>query len=253
MRVTVLGCTGSMSGPHAPASGYLFEITEGRAFVIDLGPGTMGQLQRYCDPSEVDVVLTHLHSDHCLDIPGLAVWRRYHPTAPARCRNLLYGPQDTATRLGLAGADHSSEPDDLSDTFDVRNIQADQPFEVAGATVTPVAMVHPVEAYGYRVTANGKTVAYTGDTAWTDNLITLAQDADVLIAEATWCGSAAGKPRGMHLSGTEAGIAAQRAGVGKLILTHIPPYGDPEEALASASSEFSGPVEVAHLGMVLQL
>ena len=92
MKVTVLGCTGSMGGPDAAASGFLVESGVGaddRAFVMDFGPGVLGELQKYRDPAELDIVLTHLHADHCLDIPGLLVWRRFHPTKPSAHRNLL--------------------------------------------------------------------------------------------------------------------------------------------------------------------
>ncbi|WP_369176639.1 MBL fold metallo-hydrolase, partial [Lactobacillus iners] len=48
-------------------------------------------------------------------------------------------------------------------------------------------MVHPVPAVGYRIEADGLTIAYTGDTAWTDELVELARNADIFICEATWC------------------------------------------------------------------
>ena len=51
--------------------------------VIDFGGGVLGALQRHADPNSVHVLLSHLHADHCLDLPGLFVWRRYHPS-PAR-------------------------------------------------------------------------------------------------------------------------------------------------------------------------
>lgn len=240
-----------MCGPDAAASGFLVE-SDGRAFVMDMGPGVLGELQKYWDPSDVDVLLTHLHADHCLDIPGLLVWRRYHPTKPAAHRNLLWGPADTADRLGHASADTADGFDDLSDTFDIRAIERGVTFNVAGLDVEAFPMVHPIEAYGFRVTGPSGVIAYTGDTGWTDEMVGLARDADVLIAEATWCGDGYGKPDAMHLSGEEAGRAAALAGVKRLVLTHIPPYGDAEEALAAARGAFDGPVDLARPGMVIE-
>jgi ribonuclease BN (tRNA processing enzyme) len=49
------------------------------------------------------VLLSHLHADHCLDLPGLFVWRRYHPS-PATQRGIMYGPGDTWTRLAAASS-----------------------------------------------------------------------------------------------------------------------------------------------------
>ena len=71
--------------------------------MIDFGGGVLGALQRYADPNEVHILLSHLHADHCLDLPGLFVWRRYHPT-PAKGQGVLYGPSDTWSRLAAASS-----------------------------------------------------------------------------------------------------------------------------------------------------
>ncbi|WP_407811409.1 MBL fold metallo-hydrolase, partial [Staphylococcus aureus] len=77
-----MGCSGSVTGPDSPASGYLLTAPGTPPLVIDFGPGVLGALQRYADPGEVTILLSHLHADHCLDMPGLLVWRRYHPNPP---------------------------------------------------------------------------------------------------------------------------------------------------------------------------
>ena len=84
VRITVLGCSGSVVGPDSPASGYLLRAPDTPPLVLDFGGGVLGALQRYADPGSVHVLLSHLHADHCLDMPGLFVWRRYHPARPAR-------------------------------------------------------------------------------------------------------------------------------------------------------------------------
>ncbi|MEJ5919292.1 MULTISPECIES: MBL fold metallo-hydrolase [unclassified Corynebacterium] len=239
-----------MTGPDAPASGFLVESDAGGAFVMDMGPGAFGQLQKYRDPVTVDLLLSHLHADHCLDIPGLLIWRKFHPTSPAAQKNDLWGPADTAARVGRAAAETSDGCEDISDTFDVHNLAPHKTFEVAGMTVTAYPMVHPIEAYGFRIELDGAVVAYTGDTAWTDEIVTMAQDADILICEATWCDSDEGKPEAMHMTGAEAGKAARLAGVTTLVLTHIPPYGDKNAALRSAESEFDGSIILASPGMI---
>ena len=76
MELTIVGCSGSVSGPDSTASCYLVRAPyEGRtyALVLDLGPGSFGQLYRYLDPAQVDAIgLSHLHPDHCLDLTGFA-------------------------------------------------------------------------------------------------------------------------------------------------------------------------------------
>src|SRR6476646_9466161 len=71
MRLTMVGCSGSMPGPHSAASCYLLEA-DGFRLVVDLGNGAVGALQRYTALNQVDAVaLSHLHADPCLDLsPG---------------------------------------------------------------------------------------------------------------------------------------------------------------------------------------
>ena len=57
MRLTVLGCSGSLAGPDSPASGYLLTVPGGQPVVMDFGPGVLGSLQQHADPNEVAVML----------------------------------------------------------------------------------------------------------------------------------------------------------------------------------------------------
>ena len=105
MRLTVVGCSGSYPGPDSCASCYLLEAEwEGRTWrvLLELGNGALGQLQRYADPLTIDAVLfSHLHADHCLDLCGYYVMRKYHPTG-AQPRIPVWGPGDTPGRLARA-------------------------------------------------------------------------------------------------------------------------------------------------------
>ena len=106
MRLTIVGCSGSFAGPSSPASCYLVQAEhEGRTWnlVLDLGNGALGALQRHIDPMDIDaVVLSHLHSDHCLDLCGLYVMHRYLPTAASPARIPVYGPRRTGERMARA-------------------------------------------------------------------------------------------------------------------------------------------------------
>lgn len=145
VRITVLGCSGSVVGPDSPASGYLLRAPDTPPLVIDFGGGVLGALQRYADPGSVHVLLSHLHADHCLDLPGLFVWRRYHPTRPLG-KALLYGPGDTWSRLGAASSPYGGEIDDCSDIFDVRHWVDGEPVTIGELTVTPRVVAHPTES-----------------------------------------------------------------------------------------------------------
>ncbi|QNG18299.1 MBL fold metallo-hydrolase [Rhodococcus triatomae] len=252
MRLTVLGCSGSVSGPDSPASGYLLTAPGTPPVVLDFGPGVLGALQRYADPGEVSVLLTHLHADHCLDLPGLLVWRRYHPSPPTG-RALVYGPSDAACRIGVASAECGGEIDDISDTIDLRQWTDGAAVEFGELTVRAGRVDHPPESYGLRITdADGRILTYTGDTGMCDEVVELARGAHVLLSEASWTHSP-DRPQGIHLSGTEAGRVATLAGVGELLLTHIPPWTSREDVIAEAKAEFAGPVHAVTAGGVYEI
>ncbi|QTH59403.1 MBL fold metallo-hydrolase [Corynebacterium hindlerae] len=252
MKLTILGCSGSTGAPDNPASGYLVQVDNAPGVMLDCGPGVLAKVQEFANPAELHVALSHLHADHCLDVPSLMVWRRYHPVAPSAGRNQLVGPADTVNHLGPLSLEGE---DDYSDSFAFTPWTARVPHIVDRVQITPYPVIHPVETYGLRVTeaTTGKTIAYSGDSAYTDSLIECARDADLFLCEATWGDSSLGKPADMHMSGAEAGLIASRAGAKKLVLIHIPPWADPEAALRSAQENFDGEVIVGESGMEFQL
>lgn len=253
MRLTVLGCSGSLSGPDSPASGYLLTVPGQQPVVMDFGPGVLGSLQQYVDPNEVAVMLSHLHADHCLDLPGLLVWRRYSPV-PAVGKGFLIGPPDTAARIGAASSEYPGEIDDISDTFDMGVWADDREIELGGMTILARKVNHPPSTFGLRITGPaGEILAYSGDTGVCDEVIELATGADVFLCEASWTHDPANRPPNLHLSGREAGEAATKAGVKSLALTHIPPWTWPNDVLAEAREVYDGPIMVVRRGDLIDV
>ena len=251
MRITVVGCSGSYPGPDSPASCYLVEAeADGRTWrlLLDLGNGALGALHRYADPLAVDAVLiSHLHADHCLDLCGYYVMRKYHPTG-AQPQIPVWGPPGTAERMARA-YDLPLDPG-MTHEFDFRTW--DGPVEIGPFTVTPVPVTHPVDAFGLRVAADGATLAYSGDTGPTPVLDDLARDADLFLAEASFRSGDANPPD-LHLTGADGGEVAARAGVRRLVLTHVPPWHDPQDALAEARAAYDGPLDLARPGATYEL
>ncbi len=252
MRLIVLGCSGSGPGPDSPASGYLVEA-DGVRLVLDLGNGTMGALQRHLDPWALDAVaFSHLHPDHCADFASLVVQRRYHPRPPfdPTARRLpVYGPAEAPDRFAAAYAPSAKEraETDLSDVFDFRPVSDGTVADVRGVGVRARSMDHLCEAYALRLDHGGRSLVYSGDTGPCAALVELARGADVLLCEATWphvTESWTEPPPGVHLSGRQAGEHAAAAGVGRLLLTHVPAWFDGAPLAAEAREVFDGPVEL---------
>jgi ribonuclease BN (tRNA processing enzyme) len=251
MRLTVLGCSGSGPGPASPASGYLLEAG-GAHVVVDLGNGTFGALQRHLDPWHLDaVVLSHLHPDHCADVSPLVVHRRYAPGRPARppVPLPLHAPDGAPDRLVAAFAPSAAEraTEDLGDVLAFRPLADAGEGEVAGVALQARLVDHVCPAFALRFEHGGRSLVYSGDTGPCGSLVDLARGADVLLCEATWphvTDEWDEPPPGVHLSGRQAGEHAARAGVGRLLLTHVAPWADGEKLRAEAREVFDGPVEV---------
>jgi ribonuclease BN (tRNA processing enzyme) len=253
MRLIVLGCSGSGPGPGSPASGYLVEAGDER-IALDMGNGTFGPLQRHLDPWELDAVaFSHLHPDHCADFTSLVVHRRYHPRPPydPAARPLpVHAPAEAPDRFAAAYAPSATEraETDLTDVFTFHALTDCGRSGVGAVTLTARRVDHLCEAYGLRVDAGGRSLVYSGDTGPCDALVDLARGADVLLCEATWphvmpqWGDE--PPTGVHLSGRQAGEHAAAAGVGRLLITHVPTWFSGEELLAEAKAAFDGPVEL---------
>jgi ribonuclease BN (tRNA processing enzyme) len=262
MRLTIVGCSGSYPGPESAASCYLLEADEGGRtwrILLDLGNGALGQLHRYADPLGIDAVfLSHLHADHCLDLCGYYVAAAYSPTAPWP-RRLLFGPAGTLERLSRAydvqrNNGSPAEPGHgIPHHFDFRVWQPRQ--QIGPFTVETAVVDHPVEAYAMRITENvpaGATLVYSGDTGPCHALVDLARGADLLLVEAASL-ERPDNPPGLHLTGRQAAEAGQRAGVGAVVLTHIPPWSDPDQVLAQAMPHFSGPLSRAVSGTTWEI
>ena len=251
MRLTVLGCSGSGPGPSSPASGYLVTAGDVR-LVLDLGNGAFGVLQRHLDPWKLDAVaLSHLHPDHCADVASLVVHRRYHPSPPPDAGALrVYAPAEAPSRLAALYAPSAEElaSTDLSDVLDLRDLAATDVEQVGCAMLRAARVDHLCTTYSLRVEHDGSTLVYSGDTGPNPGLVELAGGADVLLCEATWPHAVPGRytepPPGIHLSGRQAGEHAAAAGVGRLLLTHVPVWFDGDALVAEAREAFDGPVEL---------
>jgi ribonuclease BN (tRNA processing enzyme) len=248
MRLTVIGCSGSYPGPDSPASCYLLEADQdGRTWriLLDLGSGALGALHRYVDPLTIDaVLLSHLHADHCLDLTGYYVMRKYHPSGP-QPRIPVWGPVGTADRMARA-YDLPLQPG-MNHEFDFRTW--DGPARIGPFAVEPVPVVHPVPAYGLRVSVGGAVVAYSGDTGPCPALDRVADGVDLFLAEASFR-EGDENPEGLHLTGADCGAISSRAGAKSLVITHVPPWHDAKIALREASELYDGPVELARPGAV---
>ena len=242
MRLTVIGCAGSFPNADSPASCYLIEH-DGFRVAVDMGNGSLGALLRVIDPLDLDAVLiTHLHTDHCIDLCSLDVYLRFHPKRPAE-KLPVYGPEGLSERIHAASAEGDHEVLDYI-------VLVPGTFQLGPFEVTAVRVAHPGTSYGYRISASGKSIAYSGDTGPTPVLAQLAERVDVALFEASF--QVGDKiPPDLHMTGADAAAIAATAGAKRLILTHHSGWHERGYAIADAHGPV--PVDSAYQGMVVDL
>ncbi len=244
MQLTVLGGSGAWPAPGGACSGYLVE-QDGFRLLIDPGYATVPRLLALLPAAAVDAVLvTHGHPDHCADLNPLL-----------RARKLAGGDPPPLPVHAPPGALDAvlalDEPRMLADQHELHGLAATTaigPFSVRTAELP-----HFVPNLGVRLTAGGATLAYTGDHAPDPAVAELARDADLLLAEASYADRVPDALAGGLSCAADAGQAATAAGVRRLLLVHLFPTTDPAAARAAAAATFTGPVDVAVPGLVLDL
>lgn len=235
MKLTVLGSCGAFPEKNRACSGYLLEA--GRAkIVIDLGSGTLANLQNHIDVSEINaVVFSHMHPDHFTDIYLLRYLLEYGIK--------LERPLDL---WGVEGFDKviirlQPESEEAFRSLFNFNVIAGS-FAIKDLTIDTAAAAHPVESLLFRFNA-GKSLVYSGDTGYTDVLAQIAKGSDVLLVESTFLSD--GPEPLIHLRSTDAAKLALTAGVKYLILTHFWPGTDRLKAYDEASEVFAGNIGIA--------
>jgi ribonuclease BN (tRNA processing enzyme) len=223
---------------------------DGFRLVIDFGNGSLGALQKYTGLFDIDAVcLSHLHADHCVDLYSYSVARSYSP-AGVQPAIPVYGPAGSAERMSLI---HGPDGDDglMRQRFTFETLGPGRmtigPFDVQLAH-----MNHPVETFAFRFSCGGRSLVYTGDTGETEAVPELAAGADVFLSEAAFL-EGPNLPPNLHLTARQAAAYARRAGVGELVLTHLQPWNNLDDARAEAASAFAGDLDLAVAGQVITL
>lgn len=242
MELSVLGCAGTFPSADSPCSSYLVRH-DGYTLMLDAGNGSLGALQKAVDLLDVDaVVLSHLHADHCVDLAAYSYARRFHPAKPANLP--VYGPKGTQERL--CRIFDTTPRDGLEGVYDFHTVTPGA-LELGPFRLDLAQTNHPIECNAIRVSAGGRSLTYSADSAPSDDLVELAKGSDLFLCEATWL-DGVDVPPDVHMRAREAGEHATKADVGRLLLIHTISYQDDQQALHEAGEAFAGPLGLAVAG-----
>jgi len=184
--VTLLGSGDAFNAGGRGHSCYLVEDAAG-ACAVDFGATALGALKRLGKSAAAigSVLLTHLHGDHFAGLPFLFIEGLYRePRGPL----IIAGPPGVEERVRTLAAACYRDIFGQPLPFELRFVewQADRAVDVAGRRVVPLPAHHqdlPERSYSLRLASGGITLAFTGDTGWSDRLAEAIGDADLLVAE----------------------------------------------------------------------
>jgi len=219
VRVTVLGSGDAFGSGGRLHSGYLVEGPD-CTFLLECGPSVLQGLKRAgIDTGRIDfVLLSHLHGDHFGGIPFLFLEYVYEnprtrpfevvgpPTTSQRCRTLY---EALYQRIARDPAPYALEYRELAPT----------PVTIQGVRIAPFVVPHAEEltCFGYRLDVGGRSILFSGDTGWTDELVTQSRGVDLFLCECTTYET----QLHLHLSYPEIARRAADFGCRRLVLTHL--------------------------------
>jgi ribonuclease BN (tRNA processing enzyme) len=249
VEVTVLGSSAAWPGAGRASAGLLVQHEDTRV-VLDLGTGTLSNLQLRVAHQDLDaVVITHEHLDHCLDLYPLTVARVFHQERLPRLP--LHAPAGVFE--AVAALEDEEGRREMRDLFDVRESAPGSTFDIGPLRVTARLLPHSVKNLGLRVEADGVSMAYTGDTGPSPEIETLARDVDVLVSEASWEDDDGILVEGQHLTARQAGEHGARGGAKRLVLTHFWPTVNRGRAGELAAEAFDGEVILAEENLRIEV
>lgn len=244
VRVTVVG-----SG-DAFGSGGRFQtciaVAEDEAgpprVLLDCGATSLTAMrQQQLDPNEIDTVLvSHLHGDHFGGLPFLVLDGQFR----RRARDLtVVGPVGTRARLEQALETLYPGSSRVRRRFDIHVVEHvdRRALELGSLLVTPFEVRHASGAPAYALRVDGPTssVAYSGDTEWTDALVEAAEDVELFL-----CEGYSPAPVRWHLDLDTLARHRDQFTCRQLVLVHLSPT-----ALASDLASW----DVAHDGLQIDL
>jgi len=267
MRLTLLGTGTPSPSLERQGSGYLLEVAGDRV-VFDHGGGAFHRLlEAGIDPATVShVLLSHLHSDHVLDlaqlvlqrwdkgadrVPGLKLWG---PPGTRRFCERLFGPDgafwpDIAARtrhpasLAIYHA-RGGRGERAGPGLTVCEVAAGERIDFGGWQMLTGPAVHFQPWLGsvsYRIEAAGRGFVYTGDTGFSDAVASFAGGADVMLAMCQYRHGTPLPPAATATAASHLDLArmAGMAGVATLIPSHLSRQFDRESDRAEAEREMA--------------
>ncbi len=247
-RVIFLGTGDPLNGERAQAS-LAVPLAGGETALFEASSGTvlLRQLELAGIPLESvrHLFVSHRHFDHAGGLPPLLTALAALPEASLTVHAT---PATLATLRELLALTIPGVEDWLGERLRWRGLIPGEPVQAVDAEVTPFEVDHGPECVGFRIDRGGSAMTFAADTRPCENVVRYAKGTDLLVHEAYGPESSAKQAHAFgHSTAAEAGRAAEEAGVGRLVLTHLRAsrHASPGELAAEAADAFGGTVTAA--------
>lgn len=244
MKITVLGPWGAYPKAGEATAGYLLEHENGK-ILIDCGSGVLSRLQSLITLNQLTgVFISHAHYDHIADLGCLQYACLIDTDLERRAQALpIY---IAAEHKGMKHAYHTMMGSEV-----MSFLEKDQ-FYINGMEFSFFQTFHGAFCLAIKIQAGGKTVVYTADTYYHEALIPFCSNADLLIAETSFFADSDARRYG-HMSTTEVGALAAKAGVSTVALTHLPHFGDIWSMPDEVRKQYDGEIKICTSGIQFEL
>lgn len=252
MKLTILGSGTVIPSGTRNSAGYFVELRDARV-MMDCGAGSVHALARYGLPWEqmTHLFISHFHVDHVGELAALFLAFRHGMTIDRSEAFTIVGPRGLDRVMDGLKLAFGPRLFDTKFPLTVRMVSPGEQIELGpDSTLSVMKAPHTPESLAVRIESGGRSLCYTGDTAYDDELARFFQSADVLISECSFL-----RPRdgGLHVSIREAARLASQARVSKLIVTHF--YFDVDEAALKNELErgYKGQVMIGRDGLSVEV
>jgi ribonuclease BN (tRNA processing enzyme) len=252
MKLTILGSGTVVPSGSRNSAGYFVELP-GARIMLDCGAGTVHALARYRLPWELmtHLVVSHFHVDHVGELASLFFAFRYGMRSSRTEPFTIIGPYGLDRVMDGLRMAFGSKLFETTFPVSVRMLTPGEGVELGGdATLSVAKTPHTEESLAVRIDSGSRTVCYTGDTDYSEELVSFFSRADVLVSECSFREPREGVP---HLSVSQAARLAARADVGKLIVTHFYFEVNESQLKAELEREFKGEVIIGRDGLVIDV